>query len=166
MAAHPLDFFKASRPLPPARQMNVIVWRRMKVHEMTTQSPRPVSLAPWLSVRNGARAVEFYKAAFGASEVYHLEAPDGAVVSRLSINGAEFWLSDESPEHGNFSPESLGGGSVKMLLTVADPDSMFAQAIAAGAREVHPVQEGHGWRVGRVVDPFGHHWEIGRSLAS
>jgi PhnB protein len=129
------------------------------------KSPISTSIAPWLSVRNGARAVEFYKSAFGANEIYHIENPAGEVVSRLSVEGAEFWLSDESPEHGNFSPESLGGGSVKMLLIVPDPDSMFAQAIAAGARAVHPVQEGHGWRVGRVVDPFGHHWEIGRPLA-
>ena len=64
------------------------------------------SIAPMLSVRNGARAVEFYKAAFGAIEVFRVEAPDGAVVSRLSVDGAEFWLSDESPEHGNFSPET------------------------------------------------------------
>ncbi len=132
---------------------------------MTTKSPIAVSVAPWLSLRNGARAVEFYKSAFGASEVFRIESADGAVVSRLSIDGAEFWLSDESPEHGNFSPESLGGGSVRMLLTVPDPDSMFAKAVAAGAREIHPVQEGHGWRVGRVVDPFGHHWEIGRPVA-
>jgi PhnB protein len=133
---------------------------------MTTNSPFVVSVAPWLSVRNGARAVEFYKTAFGANEVYHLEDPGGSVVSRLSIDGAEFWLSDESPEHGNFSPESLGGGSVKMLLTVPDPDTLFAKAIASGAREIYPVQEEHGWRVGRVVDPFGHHWEIARPVSS
>lgn len=108
--------------------------------------------------------MDFYIRAFGATEEYHLEDPSGAVVSRLSIDGAVFWLSDESPEHGNFSPESLGGGTVKLLLTVADPDALFARAIGAGAKEVYPVQEGHGWRVGRVVDPFGHHWEIGRPL--
>jgi PhnB protein len=123
-----------------------------------------VSVAPLLSVRNGARAVEFYKAAFGAVEVYRVEAPDGAVVSRLAVEGAEFWVSDESPEHGNFSPESLGGGTVRMVLTVPDPDAMFAQALAAGAREVVQVQEAYGWRLGRIVDPFGHHWEIGRPL--
>src|SRR3989475_8176269 len=125
-----------------------------------------VSVTPMLSVRNGARAVEFYKSAFGAIEVYRVEDPGGAVVSRLSVDGAEFWLSDESPEHGNFSPESLGGGSARMILTVPDPDAMFAQALAAGAQEVVRVEEAYGWRLGRVVDPFGHHWEIGRPLAS
>ena len=118
-----------------------------------------------LSVRNGARAVEFYKAAFGTSEVFRVADPGGSVVARLNVDGAEFWLSDESPEHGNFSPESLGGGSVRMILTVPNPDALFAKAIAAGAREVFPVEESHGWRLGRVVDPFGHHWEIGRPLA-
>jgi PhnB protein len=124
------------------------------------------SVAPMLSVRNGARAVEFYKTAFGALEVYRVDDPAGAVVSRLSVDGAEFWLSDESPEHGNFSPESLGGGSVRMILTVPDPDATFAKALAAGAREITAVDEAYGWRVGRVVDPFGHHWEIGRPLVS
>jgi PhnB protein len=124
------------------------------------------SIAPMLSVRNGARAVEFYKSAFGAAEVYRVEDPGGSVVSRLSVEGAEFWLTDESPEHGNFSPESLGGGSVRMILTVPDPNAMVAQALAAGAREIVAVEEAYGWRLGRVVDPFGHHWEIGHPLAS
>ena len=123
------------------------------------------SVAPMLSVRHGARAVTFYMSAFGAIEVYRVEAPDGAVVSRLSVNGAEFWVSDESPEHGNFSPESLGGSTTRMILTVPDPDGMFAKALAAGARQVTPVENAYGWRVGRLVDPFGHHWEIGHPLA-
>lgn len=122
------------------------------------------SIAPLLSVRHGARAVEFYKSAFDAVEVYRVEDPSGAVVARLSVQGAEFWLSDESPEHRNFSPESLGGGTVRMILTVPDPDAVFKKAVAAGAREVAAVEEAHGWRVGRVEDPFGHHWEIGRPV--
>lgn len=124
------------------------------------------SIAPMLSVRNGGRAVEFYKAAFGAVEVYRMEDLGGAVVSRLSVDGAEFWLSDESPEHGNFSPETLGGGTVRMILTLADPDATFAQALAAGAQTIFAVEEAYGWRVGRLVDPFGHHWEIGHPLAA
>lgn len=123
------------------------------------------SIAPMLSVRGGARAVAFYRAAFGASELFRIESPDGAVVARLSVDGAEFWVSDESPSHGNHSPESLGGGTVRMILTVADPDAAFARAVSAGARSVVPVTEEYGWRLGRVADPFGHHWEIGHPLA-
>ncbi len=122
------------------------------------------SLAPMVSVRKGASAVEFYKSAFAAVEVYRVEDPDGAVVSRLSIQGAEFWAADESQEHENFSPETLNGGTVRMILTVPDPDAAFSMAVAAGAKVVSPVGDAYGWRVGRVVDPFGHHWEIGRPL--
>ena len=134
--------------------------------EAGTGTSAVCTIAPMLSVRNGARAVEFYESAFGATEVYRVEDPGGSVVSRLSVAGAEFWLADEAPGHGNFSPESLGGGSVRMILTVPDPDAMVAKALAAGAREVVAVAEAYGWRLGRVVDPFGHHWEIGRPLAS
>jgi Uncharacterized protein conserved in bacteria len=122
------------------------------------------SIAPMLSVRRGAQAVEFYKAAFGAIEVFRVEDPGGSVVSRLSVEGAEFWVADESPAHHNFSPESLGGGTVRMILTVADPDAMFAKAIAAGGAQVVAMANAYGWRLGRVLDPFGHHWEIGRPL--
>jgi PhnB protein len=122
-------------------------------------------LAPMLSVRNGKRAVEFYKQAFGAGELFRVEDESGAVVARLSVGRSEFWLADESPEHSNFSPESLGGGSVRMVMTVKDPDAVFERAVRAGAKVVWPVgDQPYGWRVGRVVDPFGHHWEIGRPL--
>ena len=122
------------------------------------------SLAPWLAVRNSAEAVRFYQTAFGAVEVYRLEGPEEGVVSRLTVGGGEFWLSDESPENGSFSPQTLGGSTTRLILTVVDPDAVFAQAVAAGAEIVFPVVEEHGWRVGRVVDPFGHHWEIGREV--
>ena len=122
------------------------------------------SIAPSLSVRNGKRAIEFYKTAFGANEIHHVEDPAGSVVSQLTVNGAEFWLSDESPAHENFSPESLGGSTVKIVLVVPDPDAVFAKAIAAGAKAIYAVGNMHGWRLGRLVDPFGHHWEIGKPL--
>ena len=117
-----------------------------------------------LSVRNGARAVEFYKAAFGATALFRVENESGEVVAQLSVGRAEFWVADESPQHLNFSPESLGGGSVRLLLMIADPDAAFERAVAAGAKVVWPVANEHGWRVGRVVDPFGHHWEIAKRL--
>jgi len=117
-----------------------------------------------LSVRKGAEALEFYKAALGASEAFRVDGPDGGVVARLSVEGAEFWVADESPEHQNFSPETLGGGTVRMVLVVEDPDSAFARAVAAGAQVVRPVENDYGWRLGRIVDPYGHHWEIGKPL--
>ncbi|QNI32898.1 VOC family protein [Alloacidobacterium dinghuense] len=123
------------------------------------------TIAPLLSVRNGAKAVAFYETAFGATVLMRVDAPDGAVVAQLSVGGAGFWLADESPEHQNFSPETLGGGTVRMIMVVDDPDAVFARAVAAGATVVWPVEDQpYHWRVGRVVDPFGHHWEIGKPL--
>jgi PhnB protein len=124
------------------------------------------SIAPMLSVRNGSGAVEFYKSAFGAVETYRVEDPTGAVVARLSIGGAEFWLGDEAPAHGHYSPESLGGATARLILIVPDPEAMFAKALAAGACEIFAVHEAHGWRLGQLVDPFGHRWEIGHPVAS
>jgi PhnB protein len=148
--------------------MNVYEGGRMACDrpDATRSASLPCSLAPWLSVRGSARALDFYKSAFGAMEVYRFDGPEASVVARLSVEGAEFWLADESPEHGNFSPESLGGCTVRLLLTVADPNAVFRQALAAGAKQIYPVSEGHGWRVGRLADPFGHHWEIGRPLGA
>ena len=123
------------------------------------------SIAPMLSVRNGAKAVEFYKTAFGADELFRVDDGNGAVVARLSVGGAEFRLADESPENFNFSPESLGGGSARMVTIMDDPDAVFERAVAAGATVVWPVDDPpYGWRVGRLADPFGHHWEIGKPL--
>jgi len=121
------------------------------------------TLAPWLSVRRSIDAVEFYKSAFAAAEVFRIQDGD-SVVARLSIGGAEFWVGDESPEHHNFSPETLHGATARMVLTVEDPVAVHHAAKLAGAFEINAVHEEHGWLVGRVVDPYGHHWEIGREL--
>ena len=125
-----------------------------------------VSIVPQLSVRRGRDAVEFYKTAFGAIEVYRVGGTDDspAVVAQLTVGDASFWVADESPEHENFSPESVAGGTVRMLLVVDDPDSAVDRAKAAGATEVYPVSEEHRWRLGRIKDPFGHHWVIGKPL--
>ena len=118
-----------------------------------------------LSVQNGARAVEFYGMAFGSAELFRLDGDTGAVVARLSVETAEFWVADEFPEHFNFSPETLGGSSVRMVMIVEDPDAAVARAVAAGAIIVVPVDNQYGWRLGRIADPFGHHWEIGKPVA-
>jgi PhnB protein len=123
-------------------------------------------VCPQLAVRRSAAAVEFYKAAFGATEIYRVDDGAGHVVSQLSVDGAEFWVSEEAPAHGNFSPESLNGATTKMLLRVDDPDSAFARAVEAGATGAQAPQDEHGWRLGKVIDPYGHHWEIGRPLGT
>jgi PhnB protein len=124
------------------------------------------TITPWLTVGDGVRAIDFYRRAFGATEVYHLDDPGGGVVSRLSVDAAEFWISGDAPGAGGADVVIPDGGLVRIILTVADPDAFFARALAAGASEVFPVGEGHGWRLGRLADPFGHHWEIGHPLSS
>ena len=119
-----------------------------------------------LSVRRGREAVEFYKQAFGAVEVYRVGGSDAnpAVVSQLEVGDGSFWVADESPEHLNFSPETVGGGTVRLLLIVDDPDLVIERAVGAGATIVRPAANEHGWRLGRIADPFGHHWEVGKPL--
>src|SRR6266404_3397371 len=105
------------------------------------------SIAPMLSVRNGPRAVEFYQEALGAEVLFRID-DGGSVVARLAVEGAEFWVADESPEHKNFSPETLGGGTVRMVMIVADPDAAFARALAAGAKVIVAMRNEYGWRLG------------------
>ena len=119
------------------------------------------SIAPWIAVADAQRAVDFYAAAFGAADRYRAEDGDGVLqVARLAIGEADFWVQTDGEAQAR-----AGEGAIRMILTVEDPDAVFAQALAAGATEIAAVYEGHGWRVGRLADPFGHHWEVGRPLA-
>ena len=125
------------------------------------------SLAPWLEIADGPKALAFYKAAFDAVETYRYDNPVGGFVVRLNAGGAEFWLSFEgpnSPDKPDQPANPLGGKNLRLILTVPDPDAQFAKAIAAGGKQVFAVSEGHGWRIGRLIDPFGLHWEIGKPL--
>jgi PhnB protein len=126
-----------------------------------------ICLQAQLSVRNGRGAVEFYKAAFGAVELYRFGGNEDLeeVVAQLAVGDSCFWVEDESPPHGNFSPPSVGGATTRMLLVVDDPAFVVAQAVAAGATEIDPVDEEHGWLLGRLDDPYGHRWEVGRPIA-
>jgi PhnB protein len=116
------------------------------------------NIAPWISVPDGQRAIDYYKAAFGAVERYRAEDEAGSVqVAHLGVGEADFWVQQDAGARG-------ADGPIRMILTVDDPDAVYAQAIAAGATEIAAVYEGHGWRIGRLADPFGHHWEVGRPL--
>jgi PhnB protein len=125
--------------------------------------PFETNIAPWLAVRDAQKAVDFYTAAFGAVEMYRLEGDDGSLqVAQLSVDGAAFWVQDDV----DAAPEAHGEVSIRMILSVEDPDSVFDRAVAAGAVVVAPDSEEYGWRTGRVTDPFGHDWEISRQLVS
>jgi len=125
-----------------------------------------LGVSPELSVRRGREAVEFYKAAFGAVEIYRVggTAENESVVSQLSVGSGTFWVADESPENGTFSPESLGGGTARLLLVVEDPHAVVERSVSLGATEISEVHEEHHWLLGRIEDPFGHRWEIGKPL--
>jgi PhnB protein len=114
-----------------------------------------------MSVSDVAAAMAFYAAAFGAREVERLEDGGRVLVAQVAIGEAEVWLQEEAAVE-----VPAGGGPMRLILTVEDPDVVFAQALAAGATVVNAVYEGHGWRIGRLADPFGYHWEVGKRVAS
>lgn len=119
-----------------------------------------------LTVSNGREALDFYQEGFGAKVVSRFDSPDGALVlAELAIDEARFFLSEETPKLANISPGTAGGTTVRLELTIADPDAFEKKAAAHGARIIFPVQDhDYGWRQGRVADPFGHQWVIGKPL--
>jgi PhnB protein len=126
----------------------------------------PSTITPVLTVRQAIRAVAFYEQAFGAEELYRNTYPDGRIVAELAIDGARFRVADEAPEAANLSPQALNGTTVRLNLLVADPDQLAERAIANGAIQIAPIaDQSYGLRQGRLADPFGHHWLIGRPLA-
>jgi PhnB protein len=123
------------------------------------------SIQPELWVDSPSEALTFYAAAFGAT-VLHLVGDGDDIVAQLGVGEAAFWVAPPSATLKRLSPRGIGGATSRMLLVVDDPDSLLRQAVAAGAAESSPVSEEHGWRIGRIVDPFGHEWEIGRPLGA
>jgi PhnB protein len=122
-----------------------------------------VSIQPELWVEHAGRALEFYRDAFGAS-VAHCVGEGDDIVAQLAVGDAMFWIAAAGPDMGRFSPKALGGGTSRTLLVVDDPDAVVASAVDAGAVATSRVSDEHGWRIGRVVDPFGHEWEVGKPL--
>jgi PhnB protein len=124
------------------------------------------SITAMLTVTDAAAAMEFYSRAFDAVETERVTSPTGQIIARMTIEGNEFYVVDENPAGFNLSPETLGGTTVRLNLIVTDPDEVAARAIQAGATEIFPVSDQpYGMRQGRVGDPFGHHWLIGKPLS-
>ena len=120
---------------------------------------------PMLTVKDAASAADFYRRAFGAEEVSRVAAPTGQLVIELTLQGHRFFAVDENPAAFNVSPGSVGGTTVRLSLIVDDPDALAAQCVAAGGRVIFPVDDQpYGMRQGRVADPEGHHWLLGRLL--
>ena len=124
-----------------------------------------VELTPFLTVKDARAVVEFYKNAFGATEISRQSTPAGQFIIEMSLEGERFYAVDENPAGFNLSPTTLGGTSVRMSLIVADPDGFADRAVAAGAKIVFPIaDQPYGMRQGRIADPEGHHWLIGKPL--
>ncbi len=118
-------------------------------------------IQPELWVDGASAAVAFYQAAFDAVVLHRVGAGDD-IVTQLAVGTAEFWVTEANSNVQRFSPRAIGGTTGRTLLLVDDPDAVLDQAVRAGAAEIAAVREDHGWRLGRIADPFGHEWEIGR----
>jgi PhnB protein len=121
-------------------------------------------IQPELWVDRAGAAVAFYQAAFGATVLHRVGEGDD-IVAQLAVDGAGFWVAAADSTRRRFSPDGIGGATGRTLLVVDDPDTMFSRAVGAGASPEAPVRDEHGWRLGRIIDPFGHEWEIGRPIA-
>jgi PhnB protein len=121
------------------------------------------TVTPYLTVDGAGRAIDFYKQAFGAELLVRMDGPDGKVGhAELQIGDSRIMLADEFPNMGGKSPQTLGGSPVAIMLYVEDVDTMYRQALAAGAKEDRPLQDQfYGDRMGSVMDPFGHKWFLG-----
>jgi PhnB protein len=123
------------------------------------------SIQPELWVESPSEAVAFYEAAFGATVLHRVG--DGAdIVAQLAVGDAAFWVAGTSATLKRFSPRAIDGTTSRTLLVVEDPERVIRQAVAAGATESSPVSNEHGWRLGRIIDPSGHEWEIGTPLGA
>lgn len=120
------------------------------------------SITPYLYVKGGAKALEFYAKALGAQELFRMPGPGGQIGhAEMKIGDSVFMLADEMPACGVKSPSSLGGNGSSLMIYVPDVDAAFKRAIGAGAKEVRPLtNQFYGDRSGTIVDPFGHQWTI------
>lgn len=123
-----------------------------------------VTIKPFLTVSDGKKAVEFYMAAFGAIETNRFDMPHGKISSVIQIGKAVFYVGDEEPQNGNWSPDILPHNPVRIILNTKNADELFEKALQSGATTICPMTTEDDWRIGKLKDPFGHIWEIGFAL--
>jgi PhnB protein len=122
-----------------------------------------MDIEPQLWVEGARAAVNFYQAAFDAI-VLHSVGDGDDIIAQLGVGESRFWVTEANQDMKRFSPIAIGGATGRILLIVDEPERTVDQAVAAGAIAIAPVGGEHGWRLGKIVDPFGHEWEIGRPL--
>lgn len=122
------------------------------------------TVRPFLTVKDGKRAVEFYTAAFGAVETKRFALPEQKISSVIDIESATFYVADEEPHNGNLSPDAAAHNPVRIILQTERADELFDKAVQLGATEICPMTTEDDWRIGKLKDPFGHVWEIGYTL--
>jgi PhnB protein len=120
------------------------------------------SVTPYLSIKGAAKAIDYYKQVFGATELFRMAAPDGKIGhAEIKIGNSPIMIADEFPEMEFVSPQTLGGSPIGLMIYVDDVDTMFNKAISAGATQVKPLQDQfYGDRSGTLKDPFGHVWTV------
>ncbi|WP_125720471.1 VOC family protein [Flavobacterium ustbae] len=124
------------------------------------------SIKPFLTVTDGIKAVEFYNRAFGAIESERFDLENNKISSVITIEGAEFYLSDEEPcgDNDNVNINHTFNAPIKIILETENADLIFENALQFGATEICPIRTEEDWRIGKLKDPFGHVWEIGYAL--
>lgn len=124
------------------------------------------SITPYLIIKGAAKAIDFYKKAFGSTELFRMDSPDGKVAhAEMQIGNSRVMLADEFPEMNAVSPQTIGGSPIGLMFYVEDVDARFHQAVAAGAKVERPVKDQfYGDRSGTLIDPFGHKWTIGTHI--
>lgn len=123
------------------------------------------SIQPELWLDSAGAAVAFYTEAFGAT-VLHRVGDGDDIVAQLAVGDAAFWISSADSARKRFSPNGIGGTTGRTLLVVDEPDALLERAAQAGATVIADPADEHGWRLGRIIDPFGHEWEIGKPLGT
>ncbi len=170
-----MDVARYGNPGPgPSGSVMTVHWAHLKCprrphgncHPLRDEArSRMTGIEPELWVEGAGAAVAFYRAAFDAT-ILHCVGDGDDIVAQLGVGAARFWVTEANSGMQRYSPQAISGTTSRTLLIVDDPEAVLRRAVAAGATETAPVEDEHGWRLGRAVDPFGHEWEIGRPLGA